>query len=75
MKVFSKSVPVCVLLVAYIVLTMTSWPLQTEAKIPEFAAIQGSLIRRSLRPVPVTLSSPSKNGLRQQFAPSSPGLK
>ncbi|KAL9426037.1 hypothetical protein AB3S75_032911 [Citrus x aurantiifolia] len=39
---------VCALIAACIILSMSSWPLLIEARIPEFGAIQGSLIRQSM---------------------------
>ncbi|KAL9428817.1 hypothetical protein AB3S75_030746 [Citrus x aurantiifolia] len=59
---------VCALIAACIILSMSSWPLLTEARIPEFGAIQGSLIRqsmterlirRSLRGIPNRLIPPA----------------
>ncbi|KAL9428815.1 hypothetical protein AB3S75_030744 [Citrus x aurantiifolia] len=61
---------VCALIAACIILSMSSWPLLIEARIPEFGAIQGSLIRqsmterlirRSLRRIPNRPNSPVRD--------------
>ncbi|KAJ0052670.1 hypothetical protein Pint_01789 [Pistacia integerrima] len=68
-KCYKINVGVCALLVACIVLSMSSWPMVTEARIAKFSAIQESLVRestngsvvrrrRSLRQTPARQATP-----------------